>query len=319
MNSEPLVSVITIFLNGESFIVEAIESVLAQTYSTWELLLVDDGSNDGSSKIAISYADRYPDKVKYLEHQNHANRGMSATRNLGISHASGKYVAFLDADDFWYPTKLQEQVAILEANPEAVMLYGNTQYWYSWQEGNQVKDFIPGLKLISNQIYNPPRLLPLYIDSRLSTPCTCSIILRRDKIEDIGYFEESFRGMNEDQAFYAKVCLQAPVYVSDRCWDRYRQHADSQCNISESHGETQILRFEYLSWLENYLIEKRITDNEIWVALHREKWRLHYPRWLKPSGSGRRYLGRLKKWILKFENIILPIFVQNWIWRPGSR
>ncbi len=319
MNSEPLVSVITIFLNAETFIVEAIESVLAQTYSNWELLLVDDGSRDGSSAIAISYADRYPEKVKYLEHQNHANRGTGASRNVGISHASGKYVAFLDADDLWYPSKLKDQVAILEANPEAVMLYGKTQYWYSWQDRNQFKDYTPGLKIKSNKIYHPPALLPFYLSARVSTPCTCSIILRADKIEDVGYFEESFRGMNEDQAFYAKLCLRVPVYVSDRCWDRYRQHAGSQCNITKSHGQTQILRLEYLAWLEKYLIENRIIDDGIWVALHREKWRLHCPRWLKPSGSGRRYLGRLKKWILEFENLIVPVFVQHWIWRPRSR
>src|SRR5262249_40041371 len=132
MNTEPLVSVIIIFLNAEKFLQEAIESVVAQTYDHWELLLADDGSTDGSTGIARQYADHYPGKVRYLEHAGHQNRGMSASRNLGIRHAVGEYIAFLDADDVWLPHKLEEQVAILNAHPETGMVYGATQVWHSW-------------------------------------------------------------------------------------------------------------------------------------------------------------------------------------------
>ncbi len=84
MTSKPLISCIIIFFNaGDKFFIEAIQSVFAQTYENWELLLVDDGSTDGSTDIAISYTQKYPEKVFYLEHEGHQNRGMSATRNLG--------------------------------------------------------------------------------------------------------------------------------------------------------------------------------------------------------------------------------------------
>src|SRR5215211_5603498 len=96
MSSKPRVSAIIIFLNAEKFIEEAIESVFGQTYDDWELLLVDDGSTDYSTQIALRYAEHYPEKVRYLEHPGHENRGMSAARNLGLSHARGEYVAFLD-------------------------------------------------------------------------------------------------------------------------------------------------------------------------------------------------------------------------------
>src|SRR5438874_1836189 len=132
MNQKPLVSVITIFLNGERFIREAIESVFAQTYDNWEFFLVDDGSTDASTEIALQYAAQYPGKVRYLEHAEHQNCGMSATRNLGLRHARGTYVAFLDADDVWLSDKLARQVAIVEAQPQAAMVYGATEYWYSW-------------------------------------------------------------------------------------------------------------------------------------------------------------------------------------------
>jgi glycosyltransferase involved in cell wall biosynthesis len=132
MNGKPLVSAITIFLNCEKYIEEAIESVFAQTYDNWELLLVDDGSTDNSTAIALRYAQEYPHKVRYLEHPDHENRGMSATRNLGIRNAKGEYIAFLDADDVWFPQKLEQQVATMHSQPEAEIVFGPTQYWYSW-------------------------------------------------------------------------------------------------------------------------------------------------------------------------------------------
>ena len=132
MSNKPLVTAITIFLDEERFLEEAIESVFAQTYDCWELLLVDDGSTDRSTEIAQRYLTNYPSRVRYLEHQRHQNRGMSASRNLGVGHARGKYVSYLDGDDIWLPHKLERQVAILESHPEAVMEYGPLQLWYSW-------------------------------------------------------------------------------------------------------------------------------------------------------------------------------------------
>src|SRR5205823_7019859 len=101
MTKEPLVTGVIIFLNGEAFLAEAIESVRAQTWLNWELLLVDDGSTDHSTAIARSYAEKFPAQIRYLEHENHANCGMSASRNLGIHNARGEFIAFLDVDDLW--------------------------------------------------------------------------------------------------------------------------------------------------------------------------------------------------------------------------
>src|SRR5438128_2284668 len=110
MNDDPLVSTVMIFLNAERFMQEALDSVFAQTWERWELLLVDDGSTDDSREIAKRSAAEHPAKVRYLEHPGHENRGMSASRNLGIRHARGAFVAFLDADDVWLPAKLAEQI-----------------------------------------------------------------------------------------------------------------------------------------------------------------------------------------------------------------
>ena len=100
----PLVSTIIPVYNAEKFLAETIESVLAQTYSNIEFLVVNDGSTDRSGEIARSFGD----KVRYIEKPN---GGVSSARNLGISETKGELIAFLDADDLWAPTKIEKQVA----------------------------------------------------------------------------------------------------------------------------------------------------------------------------------------------------------------
>lgn len=91
---KPQASVIIIFCDAQKFLREAIASVFAQTYENWELILVDDGSADGSSTLAKSCAEEMPRRVRYLDHPGHKNGGMSASRNLGIAKSSGAYIAF---------------------------------------------------------------------------------------------------------------------------------------------------------------------------------------------------------------------------------
>ena len=117
-------SVIAIFLDGESYLAETVESVIAQSFGNWELLLVDDGSGTAATAIAKAYAARYPQQICYLEHPGHINRGTSASRNLGIRHARGEFIALIDADDVWLPSKLADHIAVLDAHPEVGMVCG---------------------------------------------------------------------------------------------------------------------------------------------------------------------------------------------------
>jgi glycosyltransferase involved in cell wall biosynthesis len=280
MNSMPLVSVVTIFLNAEKFIQESIESVFAQTYTNWELLLVDDGSTDRSSEIALRYAERYPGKIRYLEHDGHQNRGMSASRNMGIHNAKGEYLALLDADDIWLPPKLERQVAILNSQPDAAMVYGPTQYWYGWSGDPQdiQRDFVPSLGVQSNTLVRPPTLLTLFFRGAATVPCICSLLVVREVIEALGGFEEDFRDQYEDQVFYAKICLNVPVYVAGDCWDRYRQHPDSSCSVAMKTGKNYRARLRYLKWLARYMRERELEDTEVWKALQKQLGSYRYQR-----------------------------------------
>lgn len=106
----PRVTVVIPAYNAARFVAQAIESVLAQTFTDFELLIVDDGSTDETSAVPARYL--YDPRVRYLRHEQ--NRGLAAARNTGIRHARGEFVAFLDADDFWLPEKLAVQVAALD-------------------------------------------------------------------------------------------------------------------------------------------------------------------------------------------------------------
>ncbi len=268
---DPLVSVVMIFLNGQPFIEEAVESVLTQTYRNWELLLVDDGSSDGSTELTQRYAAEDPGRVRYLCHAEHANRGMSVSRNVGIKAAHGLYLAFLDADDAWLPQKLQQQVALLEAHREAGMVYGPAEYWYSWNDEplDRQNDSIQDVSVQLDTLIQPPQLLTLFLKREDVTPSPSGILVRRALLDDVGGFEESFRGMHEDQAFYAKACLNSPVYVSGQTWYRYRQHANSCCADAVRRGKADAARLTFWNWLARYLTRQRAVSGEPWKIVHR--------------------------------------------------
>ena len=313
MNDKTLVSVIVIFLNTEKFLEEAILSVLGQTYDSWELLLIDDGSTDKSTAIAHRYAEQYPGKVRYLEHQEHDNRGMSASRNLGIRHAKGRYIGFLDADDVWFPHKLQQQVAILNAHPEAGMVYGPIEWWYSWTGDPQDahRDRIPSLNSRIDTLTKPLTLLiSLLQHERVSA---ISSLLRREVIEAVGGFEESFRGMYEDQAFLAKVYLSAPVFVASECWYRWRKHPDSSCAVAVSTGQYQAARLTFLNWLASYMSKRGVKDFELWQTLQNELWRSRHRRLFSILKYAEHRVRQLKGLVKLAAHRTLPVHLHRWL------
>jgi len=280
MSKNALVSVVLIFLNEERFITEAIESVIDQTYKEWELIIVDDGSIDKSTNMVIDYTKRFPNKIRYYDHKNHSNLGMSASRNLGVSKSEGDYIALIDADDLWLPNKLEQQIYISNENMEAALIYGAPKYWYSWTENKEdlEKDTIPDLTIPTDTVYDPPSLsVLLYPLGKAISPCPSDLFMKKSLIEEVGGFEEHFNGIYqvyEDQAFLSKVYLKHPVYVSNETWDFYRIHSDSCMSVVtdwyKSDNYHKIRRY-YLDWFESYLLDKKFEDKEVWKLLTKAK------------------------------------------------
>jgi glycosyltransferase involved in cell wall biosynthesis len=285
VHAHDLVSVVTIFLNEAAFLEEAIESVRAQTHERWELLLVDDGSSDESSSIARRYARREPNRIRYLSHPRHENRGMSASRNLGIAGARGEFIAFLDGDDVWLPEKLERQLLLLHEHPEAQIVYGPSQLWFGWtgKPEDAARDDWRRTGIRGQRVFDPPELLTQFLKGRATTPATCSVLMRRRALQTIGGFEDSFRGLYEDQVFFSKVFFHLPVLVTRESWDRYRQHADSSCYVGQVTGTfhpdlPHPARLPFLRWLESYLAKQHPRHRPSWKALQREIWLYERPR-----------------------------------------
>jgi glycosyltransferase involved in cell wall biosynthesis len=119
----PVFSIIMASYNYAEFIQKAIESVLEQTYTDWELIIVDDGSSDNSLDIIESYLKQEPDKIKCFTHSGNCNLGLKATLELAFSKVKGRYVAFLESDDNWQLNCLEKKYEVFEKFPEVMLVY----------------------------------------------------------------------------------------------------------------------------------------------------------------------------------------------------
>ena len=273
--SSPRVSVVMIFLDGERFMDEAVASVVAQTFTDWELVLVDDGSTDGSTAIAQRWA-AADERIRYLDHDGHANLGMSASRNRGIAEARGDLITFLDCDDIWLPDHLAPQVATLDADALLDATYGAHRYWYSWSDDldDVERDHQSRLGVEPDTVQEPGELLLTYRRDTGTLPAICSVLLRRAALLRLGGFAVEFRGCFEDQVMLAKLGLHLRVHVSGDSTVLYRRHDASACAIAIERGTYHPMRpnvaeHRYLQWLDRYLVEQGEGDSETRVLVRR--------------------------------------------------
>lgn len=275
----PRVSIICATYNGARFLDEAIASVLRQDFDDYELLLVDDGSTDDSPAIARSHAAADPARIRYLEHPGHVNRGASASRNLGLRAARGEFIAFIDSDDAWRPAKLRQQAEIMASDPAIGMLCGKVNYWSSWCGG---EDRLVATGRMQDRLSLPPQtLLDLYPLGPAHAPCPSDVMVRRTLIEAGCTFEERLEGpvqMYEDQGFFVKLFLAAPVFFSSNVWLDYRQHKDSCVSVVFRDRLYEDMRRDFLGWLDAYVAEHAGSDRErIRRSIARARWELDHP------------------------------------------
>lgn len=294
--SAPVVSIIVPYFNPGDFLREAIQSVLAQTFTDWELLLVNDGSTDHSDRIAAEYATR-DGRVQRYSHPDHKNHGLPPTRNVGLRHCRGEFVALLDADDVWLPAKLSQQIDLARAHPQAAMIFGRSRYWHSWNTEDHEPDSIPELPP-GERLYAPPELWTLcYPFGTFGAPCPSDFLIRRTALESVGGFEEAYdhrAPTYEDIALLSKIFLGFPVYASSECWDLYRRHDQSIWSRAMKDGSDERSRKFFCEWMRTYLHEHKISDSEIWKLLDHISWRYRHPAFYRAIRTIRRTLRPFK-------------------------
>jgi len=207
-----LVSVIIPCYNYAHFLGEAIESVLCQTDSRYEVIVIDDGSTDSSSEVATNYP-----QVRGIRQEN---RGLSESRNRGIRESRGTYLVFLDADDRLLPTALEIGVNALEANPECAFAYGRCQ------RINFDGNFMPSnYETVSEDHY-----VALLHRNHIWMPA--QVMYRRSIFQQVSGFNPAISAA-ADYDLYMRVCREFPVVNHNQIIAEYRQH---QGNMSNNNG-----------------------------------------------------------------------------------
>ena len=191
----PLISVIIPTYNRGWIIKEAIDSVLSQDYVNFEPIVVDDGSTDITHEILNSYQ-----KDITVLRQN--NQGVSAARNRGLAAASGRFIAFLDSDDFWLPQKLSRQVDFFHSNPDALIC----QTEEIWIRNNVRVNPKKRHKKPSGMIFEPSLSLCLVSPS--------AVMIKRSLFEEVGLFDETLPAC-EDYDLWLRISCRHPVHLID--------------------------------------------------------------------------------------------------------
>ena len=162
----PLVSVITPCYNGEKYLHDCIQSVLSQSFIDWELIIIDDGSTDNSISV-IQYYCNIDRRIKCFS-MKEPSGSPSIPRNIGIDQATGQYLAFLDCDDIWYPTKLEEQLNVFKEK-KCAMVFSNYEKISSQGEASNRIITAPSIIGINQMYYgNPIGCLTVIVDTNIT-------------------------------------------------------------------------------------------------------------------------------------------------------
>ncbi|AWV99995.1 glycosyltransferase family 2 protein [Arcticibacterium luteifluviistationis] len=225
--SSPKVSVIIPLFNGEKYIEEAINSVLRQSFRDLELIIVDNGSTDGSRLIA----DKFEDKIKlFIE----SKKGVATARNLGIKHAQGEYIAFLDQDDYFLPTAIEQLYDVINQS-EHLAVMGKTHYLFETQASRK-------------------RWPQINEEGILFSTLLGACVFKKELFEKLGYLLENPEISDDVEWFYRLDQKGIEIQKVDSVTLTYRQH-DNNTTSSQEYTQGVILKL-----LKHTLDQRRKTN-----------------------------------------------------------
>ena len=243
MGVKGLVTVGVALYNHEKYIVECLESIVNQTYRPLELIVIDDGSPDGSYAAAKAYLESQEKLADYTI-LTRPNRGMCNTLNEIAKMAKGEYIAFVGSDDFWAEKKIEEQVAYLEAHPEYALVHSNS--YRVDGEGKRIEPVDYTSKVNSGRIFEA-------IVRGSGGINTASHLYRTSVYAEIGYYDPAFRF--EDTDFWLRLTKRYAVGFMDTCHTYYRWHGE---NLSDSKNMLSFYNDELIR-----IFRKNIDDDAL--------------------------------------------------------
>ena len=226
MPASPAVSVIMNCLNGEEYLREAMDSVVAQTYPDWEIIFWDNASRDNSGAIAKSYGER----VRYF--RGDVTVPLGQARNLAIAEARGRYLAILDCDDVWLPGKLERQVALLERDQALGVVFSDCHFMDS--SGTFQGTFFQRVTPPAGDPYLALLSGPNFIPGP-------TVVMRADAVRKVGAYNPTYRYV-ESYELFVRLARVSRVACVDEPLARYRIHGANQAGAGHAGMTTELMQ-----------------------------------------------------------------------------
>ena len=227
------ISVVTASYNYEAYIKETIESVIAQTYTDWEMIIVDDGSKDSSVDVIKSYCNM-DSRIKLFQHDGGVNKGLVETVKLGVEKATGEWIVFLESDDTITPDYIETKLKIIETNPEVKFIFNDVNM-FGDEECIQFREehFKKVKSILLNKKY-PRNLLRFFYE--LNVVATFSVVmLKKDLLKDIDYNVE-FKPLL-DWYLWSQIAINNDFYYLDKKLTNWRMHKNSYISVRPTFEE----------------------------------------------------------------------------------
>jgi glycosyltransferase involved in cell wall biosynthesis len=267
MSKYPIVSIITPTYNHEKYIGKCIESVLNQTLTNWEMIIINDGSKDDTEEIVLQYSDP---RIRYFKQDNIGPTKLDVTYNKALSLCRGDLIAILEGDDFWPPKKLEEQIKAF-SDPEVIFSHGRFKLYYERTNGCIMREGIR--REVSSILNNKPIgniLFDIFDDL---VPRAVTVMIRKSALEKIGGFRMSGKLLSVDLATFLELALQGKFKYVNSNLGFWRRHYDAITfkNLELFIMETINYCLEYLSFnkdrinelgLPIELLEKRLLKRK---------------------------------------------------------
>lgn len=253
----PLISVIIPLYNKDSIIKDTLNSVLLQSFTDYEIIVVNDGSTDTSEKIVARFSDH---RIILF---NQPNKGAAAARNLGIQKANGKLIAFLDADDYWYPNHLEELVKLYLRFPNC------GSYCSRYKIQNSKENFTkPHFKGISDYFYG---VIPNYFRSNypFKINITLNQIIPKKILLEMNCFSEEITN-GQDLELWTKIAIEYPVALHDKTTAIYNYY------VPNSLSKKDIRQMKLMNFNQFKQEELKNKDLKKFLDLHRIFYAIHY-------------------------------------------
>ncbi|WP_333693728.1 glycosyltransferase family 2 protein [Flavobacterium sp.] len=221
---EPYFSIIIPLYNKEKAIEKTLKSVFHQSFTDYEILVINDGSTDKSEEKVKRFSD---ERLRLISSEN---RGVSQARNLGINESKGKLIAFLDADDYWFPNHLQSLFQLYQNFPEAGLLATNYQFYYS--DKKIIQPVFEGIP-----IEKWSGIVPDFFHSSMKyrIAWTSAVVVPKKVLDDIGNFDENITlGAGEDTDLWIRIALKYPVAFDNEVSANYQMETENRISLSKT-------------------------------------------------------------------------------------